>query len=166
FVMRALWITALVISMLVFAAPSRSEFIVMQRDALRGLPPLFVVVERLEPAAVEAGLSESTIKQEVERRLRASGVRVLDEGERLPGAPFLYVRITAYEVPGTGVYSYSVALELRELVTLVRNPRASTYASTWESQGVAFSTGIRDRAREYLAKKVDEFVDDWLAANP
>lgn len=163
--MRTSWIATLLAFLIACATPSHAEFIVRQRDVLRGLPPLFVVVERLGPVAVEAGLSESLIRQEVERRLKASGISVVEEWERLPGAPFLYVRITAYEVPATGLYSYSLDLELRELVTLARNPRAATYASTWESQGIVFSTRIRDRAMEYLAKKIDEFIDDWLATN-
>ena len=64
-----------------------------QRESLRGLEGVEVVVENL-PAEVEReGLTSLTLHAAIERQLQDAGVRALKPGDRLgtPGAPFLYV---------------------------------------------------------------------------
>ena len=64
-----------------------------QRESLRGLPGVQVLIEDIRPNAQADGLSQEAIRTAVELILRSSGIRVLTQSERseMPSKPYLYV---------------------------------------------------------------------------
>jgi hypothetical protein len=138
------------------------------REVLRGLPGLGVLVERLNPDAEHAGLTETQIQTDVELRLRQAGIAVLTEGERLrtPSMPVLYVRVSTYKRGEIGVFAYNISVELLQFVLIEHNSTHVT-TTTW-STGALGIVGeqnlslIRASIRDY----VDRFINAYLAVNP
>ena len=68
---------------------AQAETTPSQRESLRELSGLVVVIEKISPDAQADGLSEEAIRTAVELILRSSGIRVLTLSERpmTPAAP-------------------------------------------------------------------------------
>jgi len=136
---------------------------------LAGLTGVYLVVERNDPVAVEDGLKLSTIKADIEIRLRGTGIRLLSEAERLlaPDSPSLYLRMHSLKNVDAPFYAYCIVLELAQRVKLVRDPGLSGVAVTWESRGMVHASGapnplsVRREARD----RVDEFIHAYRTAN-
>ena len=140
-----------------------------QRGSLAGLTGVSVVVERLRPEVEREGLTQLILRTDVELKLRQAGIRVLTETERLemPGAPFLYLRVstsTREAMP----YAFNIALELRQWVRLLRDPTLTTLGTTWYAVGSTGIVGSRHVAdiREVVRDAIDQFINAYLAANP
>lgn len=116
----------------------------------------------------EDGLRKMQIQTDVELRLRTAGIRVLsvEDWLKVKGEPYLYIRFFGVSTK-EGLYSYSLAVELRQKVILERNPSIAAIAPTW-SVG---SIGYRDRLelrqiRAFVADQVDQFANAYLSVNP
>jgi len=139
-------------------------------DTLIGLDSIGVLIENLHPAALEAGLSPDQLQTDVELKLRLAGIKVLSKEEfrRLLLAPYLYVQVTAGKSSNFSVYAVSVNVDFKQMVFLVRDPNVVTMGATWRSGEViiagkdVITEGIRGCVRDL----VDEFINDFLAANP
>jgi hypothetical protein len=139
-----------------------------RRESLRGLKGLEVVVEVIEPQAERLGLTRAQVQTDVELRLRKAGIRVLTEEEaERQGSTYLYINITASEARDVpGLYSYLIDLSFRQRVILERDQSIRTIAATWNiaSKGVVGANKLRN-LREIVADYIDEFINDYLAAN-
>jgi hypothetical protein len=139
----------------------------LEQRALRGLNGVYVLVEVLNPEAERLGLTQDQIKTDVELRLRKAGVRVLTNEDRYktPGMPYLYVNVNTSFKSGTGLCAHSVGVELKEMVMLAR--RFETVGSIWRTGSVG-TVGIANikELRGSVGDLVDEFINDYLAANP
>ena len=85
-----------------------ARFLVEDRDTLRGLDGVFVLVEEIEPEIERYGLTKQALQTDTELQLRQYGIKVLSRVERLaaPGSPYLYVNVgvkIGNEVPLCGV---------------------------------------------------------------
>jgi hypothetical protein len=107
------------------------------KETLRGLPGVAVVIEPLHPNAEQDGLTQRLLQDDVERRLRAAGVRVLtqEEWRNAPGSPYLYVNAAALK-KSYGLYAYAIEVRVNQLVTLIRNHQIQEFAETWETREV------------------------------
>jgi hypothetical protein len=148
-------------------------FIVDQRDTLKELQGIGVAVENFNVPEVEKhGLTRQKLQTDVELRLRQHGIRVLSEKELFttPGMPYLYVDVAFYihsEIPLNSEYIISVKLKQR--VFLARDLTKSCTASTWDKGGTLGIVGldkVETTIRENVKDLVDEFINDYLAANP
>jgi hypothetical protein len=134
------------------------------RAILRGLEGVRVVVERLKPEIERDGLFGSTLQTDAELSLQMAGIKILSEEEWLktPGAPYLYLKVNAFQCARG--YVYNIDLTLEEQVTLVRK-RLNVSATTskfGDQLGIASSlSDIRGEARDL----VEEFVKAWQEAN-
>jgi hypothetical protein len=140
--------------------PGVSHALTEPQKALVGLKGVYVVVGDMEPEAARLGLTEAQIKTDVELRLRKAGIRVLTEGW-----PHLTVNLTI--LIGSPHSSYNTVLSLFEPVTLDRGIRA--YGSIWNTGYLGqFMTqeDMKSKIREPLGDRVDNFINDYLAANP
>jgi hypothetical protein len=158
-VSAVVWVT-LFISIWAFAVSRGGE----GRAVLRGLEGVRVVVERLKPEIERDGLFGSTLQTDAELSLQMAGIKVLSEEEWLktPGAPYLYLKVNAFQCARG--YVYNITLTLEEQVTLVRNGlKVSATTSTIGHQlGITSSlSDIRGEARD----QVEEFVKAWQEAN-
>ncbi len=133
------------------------------RRNLKGINSVFVVVETLPNGARKLGLSEGIVQTDVEQKLRLAGLRVVtdQEGENLPGSPYLFVRLIATDPPEAA----AVEIGLNQNVTLERNGDFAPEVATWEKiHVIANPSGqaVRDKIKDLA----DEFLNDWLDVNP
>ncbi len=153
------WLT-LVTSTCAFAVDRGGE----GRAILRGLEGVRVVVERLKPEIERDGLFGSTLQTDAELSLQMAGIKVLSEEDWLktPGAPYLDLRVNAFQCARG--YVYNIYLTLEEQVTLVREGLkvSATTSKIGHQLGITSSlSDIRGEARDL----VEEFVKAWQEAN-
>ena len=148
------------------------EFDDLQNGSLKGLDEIFVTVSPIEKDVEENGLTADLLRQDVELRLRKAGIRILSEKDfkSNPLTPVLDIRAHFGRQKGTreGLYAYHLYLALSQIVSLSRDPKITTFTSTWDSKyklGVVEKSNVR-KIREPVADLADEFINAFLAANP
>ena len=141
-------------------------------DNLKGLRGVEIVVEMSENSETllqKDGVGESQLQTRLEVKLREAGIRVLtqEQGGKTPGRPYLYLNINSTKIQGNPpVASVAIALELQEQVLLQRGKKSAS-AATWSTATVG--TVPADDVRsiyDRVGDLVDEFINDYLAANP
>jgi hypothetical protein len=135
---------------------------------LRGLGPIAVVVQDIDPEAVREDFNVSVIKNDVELELRKAGIRVVDRSELTDasGRPYLFVVI--HLVKGTlNTYSYHAELRFHQNASLTRSPDVILSVPTWSRSVTGMERAnrmmsVRDKVKEMLMV----YINDYLAANP
>ena len=140
------------------------------KESLRGLRGVNIMVESLQPDIEKDGLRKSSIKTDVELKLRMAGIKVLtkEEREKEPGMPYLYVRVSSIKRE-TGLHVFNIDVELGQLVLLARDPKIICYyATTWRTTGeIGTIGGVKvNQLRDSIKDRVDEFINDYLEMNP
>jgi len=139
----------------------------IQRESLRDLPGVTVVVEEIPADAQADGLSEELIRTAAERSLQSRGTRILTPAEQAttPSKPSLYVRVSTYRTQ-TNQYVYVVTVALKQSVVLAHRPQRKMFASTWE-QGVIGTPGANSlgETTKVVEELVSTFVSDFQAVN-
>jgi|SRR2546422_778763 len=139
------------------------------RNTLAGLRGVWVAVEKISEEAQRDGLDTTQIRTDVELKLRQAGITVLTRQEWVStaAAPYLYVNVQAIKNPAN-VYAFSANVELRQRVTLVRNPAMSILATTWSATGFIGMVGSQKlgSVRNDVRDLTDRFINAYLAANP
>ena len=140
-----------------------------KRDTLRGLKEISVLVEYLPDDVEREGLNREHLQRDIEVRLRQAGLHVLTISEvaNLPGAPYLYVAVYPIIGPSINVNTYAVALTLKQLVQLSRNPSTELFATTWEGP-IHFSSLSDLRVldiRSRIFDAVGRFIVDYRDVN-
>ncbi|MCK4418048.1 MAG: hypothetical protein KAV99_07765 [Candidatus Latescibacteria bacterium] len=138
---------------------------------MRGLEGVGVVVENLNPEAEQDGLYRNRLQTYIELRLRKAGIRVLtkEEQSNLPSSPYLYINVNAMKTTELGAYVFSTTVSLSEWVRLVRKPFLLVSATTWrtpEGVGIVKAFRLEEFVFKQVGAMVDEFINDYLAANP
>jgi hypothetical protein len=139
------------------------------RATLAGLRGVNLQIAPMNADAEQDGLTPADLRAEVESRLREAGIRVFTQAELLseaPGMPFLHLDVSTLRLDA--FYAYAIRLELWQAVRLTRDPTIQCLAVTWSTTGVlgtVRATSLSD-ARDAVRPVVDEFVSDYLAANP
>jgi hypothetical protein len=151
---------------MIYAGAARAGDFETDRESLRGLNGVYVVVEDL-PDRLQTLLSVDQIQTDAELRLRKVGIKVLYKKEWLEtdGHPEFYVNVNIVSVDRT--YSYSVSVEFNQDVLLARN-KAKARCSTWSVMGVGQvgETNLRPRLREVIGDMIDRFANAYLTVNP
>ena len=142
----------------------------MNRSSLQGLQGVRVLVEDLTSEMEGEGVTQKTMQKEIETRLQGAGIRVLtqEEATQTPGEPYLYVNVNVTLSKGVEeACSYSIDLALIQNVTLVRNPRQTTYAITWSTGGVGLigKKSLKD-LKESVLEVADLFIKAFMSVNP
>jgi hypothetical protein len=141
------------------------------RKTLAGLKGVYVAVENLQPNiekyAFRFNLTKEQLQIDVEQKLKKAGIVVLNAEQWLktPGRPMLYVNVNTHEYEKYW-YSYTIKLDLQQIVMLETNPRVKTLATTWEIDmtGIA-NIGTLDRIRANVSLLVDRFIDAHSSVN-
>ncbi len=148
------------------SAQGRSYFdsliAVSRREPLVGLGMTIpVVLEGIDEQGRDAGLSQQAIKNQVELRLRQASISVAAESFGLEH--FLYVVVT---LAGTRAnYAANVSVQFQDYVEVSNG--TTTFVTTWDSGKVLLGGAPPNgRVRSALDELLDEFLNDWLAANP
>ena len=145
------------------------SFTADKRDTLRGLKEISVLIEYLPDDVEREGLNREQLRRDIEVRLRQTGLHVLTLAEvaNLPGAPYLYVAVYPIIGPSVNVNAYGVALTLKQLVQLSRNPTTELFATTWEGP-IHFSSLSDSRVfdiRSRIFDAVGRFIVDYRDVN-
>jgi hypothetical protein len=140
-----------------------------ERESLRGLTGVEVLVDPLDSEIERAGLSEVKLQQDIRLRLQKAGVKVLTEQERLasPAAAILTIRVDTLH-DRIGRYFYVTDLFLAQRVTLQTRAEPEFSAVTWKKLGTV-SPVADDNVKhleDQVLRKVDLFIKDYLAVNP
>ena len=158
-------VAAVVLMTLTISTHAMAHLSAADRELLRGLDGFRLAVDRIRPDVERDGLFRSTLREDMELRLRMGGIKVLseEEGDKNPDAPCLYLYVDALKC-SLG-YVYKIRLSLMEPVKLVRNNAkvSATVLRIPDELGITSNLSeIRDAAGEF----VDEFVKAWQAVNP
>ena len=108
---------------------------VLDRESLRDLDGIHVVVEDLRADAQEDGLTTQAVEEEVRRRLREAGVRYVGAERWVveEGSPYLYVNVNTVKSEAEGLYVFGIDIQLNQTVRMIRNPSVAIPATTWTS---------------------------------
>ena len=139
------------------------------RETLSGLQGVYVLVEHISPEAEKYGFNRKQLTTDVELRLRQYGIKVLSQKEsyKVSGSPYLYINVNPIIDEKIGIAAVSYSVNLHEEVLLRRNPSIITTSTTWNESGTLI-LGLKrlDEVRDSVRNLVDEFINDYLAANP
>jgi hypothetical protein len=159
------------ISLVIASTPSHAErpAEVPERESLRGLLGMEVLVEPLNIEIEHLGLQTVKLRSDIRQRLQNAGLKVLTDRERLatPTAAMLVVRLDALH-DRIGRYFYSIDLFLTQRVRLKSYVASELSAVTWmKLGGIGIVADDNVNHLEYqMLRKVDEFIKDYLAVNP
>lgn len=140
------------------------------RATLRGLKGIGVLVEKLPLEVEQEGLKRDQLQMEVESKLRTAGIKVLtkEEASGASGEPYLYININVnIAKTESDTYPYSIDLLFIQKVSLLRDPKLTSYAVTWSTGGVgSIGKPILSQLRESVNDMVDVFIKAYLSENP
>jgi len=153
--------------------PSPPAFHTDQKESLRGIKEIAVLVDPLSPEIQKAGITAEKIKEEIETRLGQAGIRVYTENEaegpssKIPARPYLYINNHSYTLQKDLTYGYALNIFFIQPVQLKRNPKISCLATTWYSGGVGIIRvhKLKNFNQSELAEHIEKFIDDFLAVN-
>jgi len=99
--------------------------------------------------------------------LAQGGIRVLPHPEwrETPGRPWLYVSVNTIKYLES--YFFSVDVQLKQDVSLPRQPSIVTSSVTWELGSIGFVTTefLAAKIRESVGAYVDHFISDYSTVN-
>ena len=163
--MKKRFATMVLVTMLltgIGSRPFQAQEIGAGSPTLKGINAVYVVVEQLSESARALGLEARSIQTDVELKLVQAGMNVVqqEEGKKLPGRPFLYIRIT---VTKSGDAGY-VGVELDQDTMLERNNQRALSVATWDTGTI--SAHPTDLVISGVVKgDVDEFLKAWRSVN-
>lgn len=143
-----------------------STYLLDERDDLKGLHLISergvdIVIQPLKAEIKKYGLTEDAVKTTVELRLRKHGIKVCQS----PRA--LHIIVNTYVDEDFNCTAINVLVELLRPAVLLFNPKVTTNAVIWSKSHLnlapldeitAVMTGVQIL--------VDEFINDYQAANP
>jgi len=143
---------------------------VLERESLRGLAGVVVVVEDIGPDVKKDGLSVEAIRTAAELILRSSGIRVLTEDDNRPGlsAAILEINATPVKSRALSVYGVNVTGVVIQQVIVSNPTEMATPAITWGKSytGVVSSKSVKARVIGDVESIAKEFANDFLSVNP
>ena len=159
------------LSFVVAATPPHAEqpAEVPERESLRGLVGMEVLVEPLDIEIEQLGLQTLRLQSDVRQRLEKAGIKVLTEHERLatPTEAMLIVHVDTLH-DRIGRYFYTTDLFLTQRVRLKGRVASDLSAVTWMKLGTlgAIADDNVKHLEDHVLRKVDQFIKDYLAVNP
>jgi hypothetical protein len=160
------------------------------RKTLHGIESVVVKVHPVEAEwqaeLAKVGLSEIALQAAIEHQLQKAGIQVIAEGasKRTEVEGILNVRLRfndpepakkQFVSPGGGEekievvdikkkYIYAIRLNLRQLVSLKRDPSQEAFSITWQAESV----GMRRLAliKDDIKELVDVFIEAYTSENP
>lgn len=143
------------------AAPGPAQTAQEERDSLRGLAGVMVVVERLHNDAEEIELSRDDLEREITYRLKRAGIPSLtaEQREKDDRQAYLYVNCNVLYVPDIQLTSFSIDVELHQTATLKDGQELP--ALTWGRSYLGIQH--RDRAAAAIRSQLGAFIEAFIA---
>jgi hypothetical protein len=136
----------------------------MERQTLKGLTAIRVVVESLDREVERDVITVSQLQTDVELQLRQSAITVVDTSTE----ELIYVSVNALKRSGSNGYAYSIAVEFVQPITVARTGQ-HLLGSTWNAQPVIGVTPLAEASQDIRAAvrdSVHEFINAYLSVNP
>jgi hypothetical protein len=150
-----------------------SEYALEQRDTLKGLVSFHVAIGISDKGeSSKYGLTEGILRTDVERKLRTAGIMVLEDKEARLTSPRIVVGVFSVypEIPeGKSLIAVTaLTIEVQQWVAIERTPSIRCVAATWSATrvGLVGLSLYKDTVRSAVKNMVDDFLNDYLAANP
>ena len=155
--------------LLVLTSPLSALDSKSNRATLQGLKGIGVLVEYMAPEAEWGGLTKNQLQADVERRLGTAGIKVLTREESLetPGEPHLYINVNINVAKTESeIFPYSIDVMLIQRVSLLRDPKQTTFGVTWSTGGVgSVNKELVSQLRDSVGDLVEVFIKTYLAEN-
>lgn len=153
---------------LLFSVTVASAQRLHQKGSLRGMPGVFVEVQKINPEVEIYGLTAPQIKTDTELRLRKAGIRVSNaSGDSGVGMPQLYISLNTMRVDDD-TYVFNFNVEVNDFATLERKNTGagSNIVTIWGKggMGVIGASNLRN-VRENINDLVDQFINEYLSVN-
>jgi len=141
----------------------------VERESLHGVTGVEVLVDPLDVEIEQLGVKTDSLQKDIKQRLQKAGVNVLTERERLrtPTAAMLTIRVDTLH-DRIGRYFFSIDLFLTQRVRLESRETSELSAVTWMKLGpigIVADDNVKHIEGQVL-QKTDQFIKDYLAANP
>ncbi len=133
-----------------------------QKDGLRRLAKLAVHI-----SGDSSIMNDSQLRTQVELRLRRAGVPLNDECKPASVCiPQIHVELRAVKMNDRITYFW-ITVQCNIVVAPVNEPERRLLATVWisEESGLALNNDT-DPVREKITQLIDEFANDYFAANP
>lgn len=104
-----------------------------ERDSLKGLPGVKVVVEHFDSAEEGTGFDRRTFQTDVELKLRMAGITASEE----PGCPLLYLNVKTLHPESNRNSAYIALLQLRQWVLIESQLRSDPENTSEEALAIA-----------------------------
>jgi hypothetical protein len=142
-----------------------------QKEVLRGLKGVKVVVENINPDVQRLGLTQSRIQSNVEDQIRKVGIKIL-KAYKPPAMTGLYINVhTLIPYQAKTIVVYSINVMVYENVYLKRDVGTvgdlkEVRAADWvtASVGLLGVSHVNDIYKK-VQLQVDKFISDYLAVN-
>lgn len=185
-----LLISIVILTVIPFKESCLADNKARDRKTLHGIQSVVVKVHTIEEEwkteLAKVGLLESALESSIEHQLQKDGIQVVSEGasNRSTSEGILNVRLKFSDpepakkqfptfdkngdvIEKTDVkkrYVYAIRLNLRQLVTLKRDPSAEVFSITWQIESV----GMRRLAfiKDDIKRLVDVFIEAYISENP
>jgi hypothetical protein len=131
-------------------------------ESLAGIKALMVKIEPLD-SAMQPYLTDAQLRTDVELRIRKAGIPVVSRLEDSSQA-YLYVAVSAFRSTTTSEFIYDIEIWVQQQATLDRNGLPAL-ATTWNAGYLGRAPTI-GAMRSMLGDQVDQFLNDFLTANP
>jgi hypothetical protein len=165
---NSLFITLFITNILFTVNLQAQTFTGDQKQSLKGLSALLLVVEFTEPSVADDGLNKDDLERSIAARLRGSGIRLMSSTEwsAADGIPYLYVKVNTLK-SDLGFYSFKIDVVLNQEIILKRDPDVSMMAETWQ-KGSLGHIGINriSVVRNDIMSFINVFIQDFKAVNP
>ena len=144
-----------------FHSPGDSK---RDRQTLKDLKGIYVVVEKIKKNFEHKSLSESLIKTDIETQLRSSGITVLTDTAhyKQKGGPLLYVILKFLEVTDNH-YDFSISVAVSRRIFIELYPEVEVYENNWfiKDKGTGSLGKYKPKLREMIAR----FISAYLSVN-
>lgn len=138
-----------------------------ERDSLRGLNGVMVIVERLHFDAKQVGLTRADLEREVAYRFKRAGIPTLTAEERAADErqPYLYVNCNVLYVPDIELTTFSIDVELHQTAALKDGTELPVLTWGRSYLGVQHRERAAAAIRSRLGEFVEQFISDYTSVN-
>lgn len=134
----------------------------LDRGTLRGLKGFSVVIDKLDPALEQEGITMDTLQSHLEDQLKKAGIAI-----DAKAVEFVGLRITSTRPAKKAPYTLCLMIGLYQPVILSRNKEIRTATQTWEVDSllVAPAKTLISSSTEAVDSLAARFVAAWKSVN-
>ncbi len=155
---RQLLVTLTTIVILVAANPTTTAQN-SKRENLKGIGPLDLIIEDLQPDLERGQLTRAMLQTVVEDRLHQSGISLSKTAD-----PYIYLNVNSFAI-NEDLYAYSIDLQVNASVTLAETGQV-TVATIWSVAALGRVSSARlPTIINDVINQVDKLANDYVAVN-